>query len=263
MNFYIISDNSPQGPYSSEEIVTLFRNDKLTLATLVWHEGLSEWKPIRGVASILDQILPHLPLQNEANETAKPPLLTTNISQDSKGSEVPSSLIFRNVNALGAATLAFWLTFGLVGLMALLTSRNLLFALGVGLLCSLLAAAFFGIEDSGNSSTSPATDGDRKKNSLFTRMIGAMLIAFAFLCFSGVFFAYNHAAHVEDRINDNYFNAQIEQLMAKNNPNSSRPVSRPTERPFDWRFFCTGTLVSLALGMGALNIGIQALGKYR
>lgn len=52
--------NRQQGPLPAEQVVELFRNNQITLDTLVWRDGLPQWQPLRSVVDELGLIVPAL-----------------------------------------------------------------------------------------------------------------------------------------------------------------------------------------------------------
>jgi len=38
--------NRQQGPLPAEQLVELFRNNQISLDTLVWRDGLPQWQPL-------------------------------------------------------------------------------------------------------------------------------------------------------------------------------------------------------------------------
>ncbi|HGM7314728.1 TPA: pilin [Stenotrophomonas maltophilia] len=52
--------NRQQGPLPAEQLVELFRNNQITLDTLVWRDGLPQWQPLRTVVDELGLIVPAL-----------------------------------------------------------------------------------------------------------------------------------------------------------------------------------------------------------
>ena len=50
--------NRQQGPLPAEQVVELFRNNQITLDTLVWRDGLPQWQPLRSVVDELGLIVP-------------------------------------------------------------------------------------------------------------------------------------------------------------------------------------------------------------
>lgn len=66
MDFYILINNSKQGPFPVEELA----NRKITPNTMVWAIGFSNWKPAKQVPELSD-LLSSLP--------PEPPLINTNI----------------------------------------------------------------------------------------------------------------------------------------------------------------------------------------
>lgn len=49
---YLVVDGTQAGPFNNEELVKLIQNDLLKCDTLVWKEGLSDWKPASSVPEI-------------------------------------------------------------------------------------------------------------------------------------------------------------------------------------------------------------------
>jgi hypothetical protein len=47
MNWYYLVDSEQQGPIEDSEFARLVKSGTITEATLLWREGLSEWKPYR------------------------------------------------------------------------------------------------------------------------------------------------------------------------------------------------------------------------
>ncbi|MGF6417381.1 type IV pilus assembly protein PilA [Stenotrophomonas sp. AN71] len=52
--------NRQQGPLPAEQLVELFRNNQISLDTLVWRDGLPQWQPLRTVVDELGLIVPAL-----------------------------------------------------------------------------------------------------------------------------------------------------------------------------------------------------------
>jgi type IV pilus assembly protein PilA len=50
--------NRQQGPLPAEQLVELFRNNQISLDTLVWRDGLPQWQPLRSVVDELGLIVP-------------------------------------------------------------------------------------------------------------------------------------------------------------------------------------------------------------
>ncbi|BBO53262.1 MULTISPECIES: pilin [Stenotrophomonas] len=72
--------NRQQGPLPAEQLVELFRNNQISLDTLVWRDGLPQWQPLRTVVDELGLIVPALDVaaaaaepEPEAEATAPPP----------------------------------------------------------------------------------------------------------------------------------------------------------------------------------------------
>ena len=61
--------NRQQGPLPAEQLIELFRNNQITLDTLVWRDGMAQWQPLRSVVDELGLIVPSV----ERVETAEPP----------------------------------------------------------------------------------------------------------------------------------------------------------------------------------------------
>lgn len=59
MEFYILQNNTKQGPYSLEEL----RNKNIDADTMVWSVGFSNWKPAKNVPDLSDLLssLPPVP----------------------------------------------------------------------------------------------------------------------------------------------------------------------------------------------------------
>lgn len=52
--YYADAERQRQGPFSAEELVGQFRNGRITLETLVWRDGLSEWRQLHEFAGEFD-----------------------------------------------------------------------------------------------------------------------------------------------------------------------------------------------------------------
>lgn len=57
MNYWIIIDNTPQGPYTPQQLSEM----NLTAHTPVWHEGLTDWLPACKVDEIAGLLTPAAP----------------------------------------------------------------------------------------------------------------------------------------------------------------------------------------------------------
>src|SRR6266498_3680649 len=62
MHWYYASEGSQLGPYQKEEIDQLVLAGKITSETLVWHEGMQDWRPYGPVKA---QDIPPAPSQAE------------------------------------------------------------------------------------------------------------------------------------------------------------------------------------------------------
>lgn len=51
--YYASLDGKQAGPFSETEIVRLINDKKITRETLVWHQGMNQWKPAGDVPEIL------------------------------------------------------------------------------------------------------------------------------------------------------------------------------------------------------------------
>lgn len=47
MNWYYVESGNSVGPIAEDQLMQLIRSAKITPDTLVWHEGMAEWKPCR------------------------------------------------------------------------------------------------------------------------------------------------------------------------------------------------------------------------
>jgi type IV pilus assembly protein PilA len=69
--------NRQQGPLPAEQLVELFRNNQISLDTLVWRDGLPQWQPLRSVVDELGLIVPALdvaaPVDRARTGTGRPP----------------------------------------------------------------------------------------------------------------------------------------------------------------------------------------------
>ncbi|MBA0447277.1 GYF domain-containing protein [Stenotrophomonas maltophilia] len=69
--------NRQQGPLPAEQLVELFRNNQISLDTLVWRDGLPQWQALRTVVDELGLIVPGLDATAQAvqpePEPAAPP----------------------------------------------------------------------------------------------------------------------------------------------------------------------------------------------
>jgi uncharacterized RDD family membrane protein YckC len=57
--YYADAERQRQGPFSAEELAEQFRNGRVASETLVWREGLSEWRPLHDVADELNLSVGH------------------------------------------------------------------------------------------------------------------------------------------------------------------------------------------------------------
>src|ERR1700744_1028991 len=53
MNWHYVEQGQQLGPVSDHQIMELDRAGKINSDTLVWHDGMSDWKPLREVRSDL------------------------------------------------------------------------------------------------------------------------------------------------------------------------------------------------------------------
>jgi hypothetical protein len=51
--YYAVIDSRQAGPFSETEIVRLIGDKKLVKETLVWHQGMAQWKQAQDVPEIL------------------------------------------------------------------------------------------------------------------------------------------------------------------------------------------------------------------
>ncbi|MBI0320566.1 DUF4339 domain-containing protein, partial [Streptomyces javensis] len=65
--------NRQQGPLPAEQLVELFRNNQISLDTLVWRGGLPQWQPLRSVVDELGLIVPALDVAAPAVEPEPEP----------------------------------------------------------------------------------------------------------------------------------------------------------------------------------------------
>lgn len=65
--------NRQQGPLPAEQLVELFRNNQISLDTLVWRDGLPQWQPLRTVVDELGLIVPALDVPTAAAEPEPEP----------------------------------------------------------------------------------------------------------------------------------------------------------------------------------------------
>jgi type IV pilus assembly protein PilA len=63
--YYSAGNDQRQGPLSSDDLVNQFRHGRIGLDTLVWHDGMAQWQPLRDFAAELGL----------ANSTGAPPPL--------------------------------------------------------------------------------------------------------------------------------------------------------------------------------------------
>lgn len=76
MNEWWYSEKSKKiGPIQADELSKLFQNGKITQNTIVWQEGMPEWKPLGDVETLgsLKSVLPPpLPLKSEPDVLSYP-----------------------------------------------------------------------------------------------------------------------------------------------------------------------------------------------
>ena len=65
--------NRQQGPLPAEQLVELFRNNQISLDTLVWRDGLPQWQPLRTVVDELGLIVPALDVAAPAQQPEPEP----------------------------------------------------------------------------------------------------------------------------------------------------------------------------------------------
>lgn len=68
MDYYILLGNERRGPYSREAL----RDMRITAATLLWREGLTDWTPAGGLPELYDILEPATGAQQYAAEPAPP-----------------------------------------------------------------------------------------------------------------------------------------------------------------------------------------------
>lgn len=68
--YYAEGNRQRQGPLPPENIVALYRSDRIGLDTLVWREGMAQWQPLADVAEELGIAAP----AHDASVTLPPPL---------------------------------------------------------------------------------------------------------------------------------------------------------------------------------------------
>jgi type IV pilus assembly protein PilA len=66
--------NRQQGPLPAEQLVELFRNNQISLDTLVWRDGLPQWQPLRTVVDELGLIVPALDVPAAPGEPEPEPV---------------------------------------------------------------------------------------------------------------------------------------------------------------------------------------------
>lgn len=60
--WYLLIDNKEEGPFSAKEVRA---NPKVTLETLVWKEGMSDWTPLKKIRELRRFFEPEPPIQDE------------------------------------------------------------------------------------------------------------------------------------------------------------------------------------------------------
>ncbi|KRA46268.1 RDD family protein [Pseudoxanthomonas sp. Root630] len=68
--YYADAGGQRQGPFTAEELAAHARNGRLTTESLVWRDGLDDWKPFGSLASELDVPVDALPRVEPAIEEA-------------------------------------------------------------------------------------------------------------------------------------------------------------------------------------------------
>ena len=73
--YYADAERQRQGPFSADEVAGQFRNNRIGMNTLVWREGLSEWRPLQDFVSELN--LHGDAADSDALPSAEPPAAPT------------------------------------------------------------------------------------------------------------------------------------------------------------------------------------------
>lgn len=60
-NYYIVHDGNAMGPYSQAVIIQMLAEQQITTNTLVWRNGMTEWKTISEVSELKNRIIPPIP----------------------------------------------------------------------------------------------------------------------------------------------------------------------------------------------------------
>lgn len=68
MEIYLLKGDQPQGPYSVENLQTMFSAGEISPADRAWHEGLPEWMPI---SDVIPDVVP-VPPAGDARPSSSP-----------------------------------------------------------------------------------------------------------------------------------------------------------------------------------------------
>jgi hypothetical protein len=56
--FYLLLNEQQTGPYTLEQLRSMWASGAVTLNTLFWQEGMAEWKPLRNIVALLQPRTP-------------------------------------------------------------------------------------------------------------------------------------------------------------------------------------------------------------
>lgn len=63
--WYYAKDNTPIGPFTSEEMKQLYNDQTIQDATFIWKEGTSDWQFYRDTELSMESVVPDVPLEEE------------------------------------------------------------------------------------------------------------------------------------------------------------------------------------------------------